>query len=152
IGRDDFEVIVGRMRESAFAVTVAERPDSWNVRFKPIVHDDVSALVARNASGVEPQIIGIRPTANREEQMGPVDRRTAVFAVDMSGWCVRLSTDPDATGVQAETDTFTFEDVLNRRRDVRILMLDEPGSHLDDGDLGSESAKHLAEFQTDVAA
>ena len=47
VGRDDLEIVVRRVREGAFAVAVAQRPDPRDVRLQLVVHDDVAALVAR---------------------------------------------------------------------------------------------------------
>ena len=140
------------MRKRAFAIALAQRPDAWNVGFEPIVHDDVSAFVACDTCRFESQIVRIRLAADGEEQMRALDRRTAFAAIDMSGHHACPSTDANAPGVQTEGDTFSGEDVLNRRRDVSVLAGDETGPRLDDRHLGPESPEHLAEFQADVAA
>src|SRR5271166_468798 len=66
---NDLEIIVGGVGEGALAVAVAERPHPRYVGAQLIVDDDVAALVPRDTRQVEPEIVGVRTTADREEQM-----------------------------------------------------------------------------------
>jgi hypothetical protein len=66
---DDLEIIVGGVGEGAFAVAVAERPHSRHVGAQLIVDDDVAAFVPRDTSLVGPEIVCVRPAADREQQV-----------------------------------------------------------------------------------
>ena len=83
VGGDDLVVVVRRVGERAFTVAVAERPDAWNVRREPIVHDNVAALVACHARGVESRDRRYSASADGEEQMRALDRWAALLAIDM---------------------------------------------------------------------
>ena len=67
--RDDLEIIIGGVGEGAFAVAVTERPHPRHVRAQLIVDDDVASLVPGDPGFVEPEIVGVRPTADREQQV-----------------------------------------------------------------------------------
>ena len=67
--RDDLEIIIGGVGEGAFAVAVAERPHPRHVRAQLIVDDYVASLVPRDPGRVEPEIVGVRATADREQQV-----------------------------------------------------------------------------------
>ena len=121
IGRHDFEVVVGRMGKRALTIAIAERPDTRDVGLQPIVHDDVTALIARDASCVEPQIVRVGLAANREKQMRAFDRRAAVLAIDVRDDGPRTSTEANALGIQTKADAFAGEEVLNGRRDLRVF-------------------------------
>jgi hypothetical protein len=67
--RDDLEIIVGGVSEGAFAVAVAERPHSRHVRAQLIADYDVASLVPGDTGRVEAEIVGVRATAAREQQV-----------------------------------------------------------------------------------
>src|SRR4029453_12545098 len=83
--------------------------------------------------------------------MCTVNRRTALFAFDTDSHGTCASTDLNAKSIQAKVDPFSGENLLNRRGDVGVFVLDKPWSHLDDCHLRTEPAKHLSEFQPNVA-
>src|SRR5271155_926463 len=55
-------------------------------------------------------------------------------------------------GFEQDLDAIRLEQLVNLSGNVRILTTQELLSVLHDGDSTAKAAKHLAEFQTDVAA
>src|SRR5262245_38220163 len=58
----------------------------------------------------------------------------------------------DTFGVEADFDTFRFEDFTDSCGDIFVLALDETIGCFEDRHLTAKAAKHLAEFKADVAA
>ena len=58
----------------------------------------------------------------------------------------------DRFGFEQDLDAIRLEQLVNFRGNVRILSTQELLSVLHDRDRTAEAAKHLAEFQTDIAA
>src|SRR5206468_4621265 len=54
---DNLVVVVRSMRKSAAAVAVAQRPDAGHIGLQLIVNGDVAAVVGRNPSLVETQVV-----------------------------------------------------------------------------------------------
>src|ERR1700730_5166262 len=69
VGRDDLEVIVGRMGESALAVAVAERPDAGHVRTQLVVDHDVAEFVGFDSGSVEAEIVRIGAPTDGQQHM-----------------------------------------------------------------------------------
>ena len=87
VGGDDLVVVVGRVRERALAVAVAQRPDPRNVGAQLIINGDVAMRVDRDTGLVEPEIVGVRPTPDRDQKMR---------AFDLGATLRRLDRDRDA--------------------------------------------------------
>src|SRR6516162_7148632 len=69
VGRDDFVIIVRRMREGTFAVAITERPDARYGGAQLIVDLNVTALVDSDARLVETEIVGVRAAPYRQQQV-----------------------------------------------------------------------------------
>src|ERR1700730_6448100 len=69
VGRDDLEVIVGCMGESALAVAIAERPDAGHVRTQLVVDHDVAEFVGFDSGSVEAEIVRIGAPTDRQQHM-----------------------------------------------------------------------------------
>ena len=67
IAGDDLEIIVGRVSESASAVTVSKSPDARDVGLQLVVHLDVAAMIDGDSGAVEPEVIGVRPPPDRQQ-------------------------------------------------------------------------------------
>ena len=111
---DDLEIIVGGVGEGAFAVAVAERPHPRHVGAQLIVDDDVAALVPGDAGLVEPEIVGVRATADREQQVRPANFGRSVCAIEAHQDVVAAPRDPDAFRLDAHPDAFAFENLGDR--------------------------------------
>ena len=101
------------MGKGAFTIAIAQRPDPRDAGLQPIVHDDVSALIARDPRSLESQIVRVWLAANCEKQMCALDRRTAVLAIDVREDGAGASTEANAAGIQTKVDAFAGEEVLN---------------------------------------
>ena len=110
IGRDDLEVVVRGVREGAAAVAVAERPDAGHVGGQAVVDRDVAALVGDHAGLVQPEVVGVRPAADRQQHVGSDDFRRAVCAVDADRHAVVMRREADALRICADRDAFALED------------------------------------------
>ena len=112
IGGDDFEIVVGRVGETAFSVTVAERPDAGYIGAQLIVYSDVTALVVLDAGPFQAQVIGIGPPADRQQQMGAVDLWCPFGAVHAGHDAVSVLANVDAFRIQPYLNAFVFHNVL----------------------------------------
>src|SRR5262249_4313703 len=140
------------MGEGALAVAVPESPDARRSGLQSVVDDDVAALVAAHPGLVEIQIVGIRPTADGQQQMRASDFGGAGGAIDLGDDLVAALGEADAFGIQPDFDAFALDDVLDRRRHILVLMTNESRRHFDDRYPAAKAAVHLAEFEADVAA
>ncbi len=62
--RNDLEIVVGGMGESAFAVAIAERVDVWLACAQVVIDGDVAARIDRDAGLVQPKIVRVRPPSD----------------------------------------------------------------------------------------
>ena len=89
IRRHDLRVVPRRVRERALPVAIAERPDPRHARSQLVVHDDVAAVVSRDAGLVEPEVVGVGTAADREQHVRPADvgapSRHSVGGDDVAG-------------------------------------------------------------------
>src|SRR5271154_2925779 len=65
---DDLEIVVRGVGEGALAVAVPESPDARRSGLQLVIDDDVATLVAAHPGFVEIQIVGIRLTADCQQQ------------------------------------------------------------------------------------
>src|SRR4029077_13290974 len=112
----------------------------------------VATLVAAHPGFVEIQIVGIRPTADCQQQMRASDFGGAGDAIDLGDDLLAALDEADAFGIQPDLDALALDDVFDRRRHVLVLVANEPGRHFDDRYLAAKTAVHLAEFEADIAA
>ena len=138
--------------EGALAVAVAERPDARRSGLQLVIDDDVAALIAADSCFIETEIVGIRPTADGQQQMRASDFRGANGAIDLGDDLVAALNEADAFGIQPDLDALALDDVFDRRRHVLVLMANQPRRHFDDRYLAAKAAVHLAEFEVDIAA
>jgi hypothetical protein len=73
VGRNDLEVVVGRVCEGAAAIAVAERPDARHVGRELIVDADVAARVGRDTGLVEPEVVRVGSTPNGQKDVAAGD-------------------------------------------------------------------------------
>ena len=84
IGCHNLEVVVRRMGESAFAITVTHRPDAGNVRPQLIVDNNVSALIRLHSRFIQAKIVGVRPPPYGQQHMRPTHLGIARVAIHMN--------------------------------------------------------------------
>src|SRR3979409_2531759 len=104
----------GGGREGAFAVAIAERPHSRHVGAQLIVDDDVAAFVPRDTSLVGPEIVCVRPAADREQQVRPANFGRSVRAIEAYEDIIAALRDPDAFRLDAQPDAFALENLGDR--------------------------------------
>src|SRR3984893_9422734 len=73
-------------------------------------------------------------------------------AIDLGDDLVAALDEADAFGIQSDLDALPLDDVFDRRRDVLVLVTNEPRRHFDDRYLAAKAAVHLAKFKADIAA
>jgi hypothetical protein len=112
IRSDDLEIVLRGVGEGALAVTVPERPDARRRGLQLVVDDDVAALIAAHPGFVEIQIVGIRPTADGQQQMRASDFGGAGDAIDLADDLVAALDEADAFRVQPDLDALALDDVL----------------------------------------
>jgi hypothetical protein len=114
IGRDDLEVVVGRVRKGASGVTVPERPDAGHAGTQLVVDLDIAELVARHACLFQTQIFGVRAPADGHQQMRADDLLDAVSRVRGYDDVVGTFGDLQLLDAQMQRDVFLAEDVGDR--------------------------------------
>ena len=152
VGRHDLVVVVRGVGEGAAAVDVTQRPDARHAGAQLFVDRDVAARIRLHARLVEPEIVGVRPASDREQQVRALDLVRVVLAVESDADAAAAPRQGDALGVEPDLDALAFENLPDRRRHLLVLARDQPRAHLDDGDAGAEAPVHLGELQADVAA
>src|ERR1700758_2863314 len=73
-------------------------------------------------------------------------------AIDLGDDLVAALDEADAFGIQSYLDALPLDDIFDRRRDVLVLVANEPRRHFDDRYLAAKAAVHLAQFEADIAA
>ena len=69
VGGDDFVVVVGRVRERAAAVDIAQRPDAGYAGGQPVVDLDEAPGIGDDAGAIKSQVVGVGDAPDREQQM-----------------------------------------------------------------------------------
>ncbi len=106
----------------------------------------------RDAGRVEAEVVGVRPAADREQDVRADNRGIAAPTIDADLDVRPVRREADALRVAADRDPLGFENVADRVRYVRILARDEPRRFLDHGDGGAEPTEDLGELEPDIAA
>jgi hypothetical protein len=150
--RDDLEIIIGGVIESAAAVTVAQRPDSRDTRLQPIVDLDIAALIHLDAGFFQAQIVGVGTPPDRQQQMAANGLWLALAAVEADRDAIRVVGEMDAFGAGADGNALGFEDRADGVRHLWVLAADQPRPLLDHRHPRSETCVDLREFQPDIAA
>ena len=140
------------MRESALAVAVAQCPDTRRTGAQLIVDRDVPVRVYRDAGRFQPEIVGIRTPANRQQHMRAANLRRAGRAFRVRHNLFAALGKADALRVHADADLLARQDLLNGRGHIFVFPLHQPRPHFQDGDPASKTPEHLAELQADIAA
>src|SRR6266511_3039957 len=136
------------MRELRPPIDVAQREHAFCAGAIGIVHRDEALRVEIDPPFAAAQVVRIRRASRGNEKVrapklaivGETNRDTARRRFE----ALRLNGD-------LETDSFAAERLLERSRGVGILVTQEVVTSVDDGHVGPESAKHLAELAADVA-
>ena len=140
------------MGKRAFAIAVTQRPDARNIGAQLIVHLDIAGFIGFHAGFVQSQVAGVRHASDCKQQVGSDYLPARIGTVQADSDAVAFLMRGHAFRVQAEQDAFSFEDLLYCLGNIFILARDEARAFLNDGDVGSKAAVHLAELQADVAA
>src|SRR5262245_66039319 len=98
------------MGEGATAVAVAERPHARYAGAELVVDLDVAAGILLDSGPVEPEIVGVRPPAGGDQEVGARDLALAPFAVERHDNVVALFLDAEALGVELNINTLAIED------------------------------------------
>src|SRR6185295_9155717 len=80
IVRHDLVIVVRSMRKCAAAVTIAKRPNTWDICSQFIIHDDVASFVGDDTGPVQPQILCVVNTSYREQKMAALHFRGPFLA------------------------------------------------------------------------
>src|SRR5204863_1992866 len=103
-----------RVRESALAVAVAERPDSRDARAELVVDHDVPPRVDRDSRLLEAQIVGIGTAADGEQHVRAVHSRRTVGTLEAGDDLFAAFGEADALRVHAHLDTLVLDDLPDR--------------------------------------
>src|SRR5262249_38138705 len=109
----DFEIVVGGVGEGAPPVAIPQRPDGGDIGAQVIGDLDVAAGVGSDACLVEAEIVRVRPTADREQQMGADDLRASSGILHRHRDLVALFCHSDNLAVDADVDIFVLQDFGN---------------------------------------
>src|SRR6185295_13892776 len=84
IVRHDLVIVVRSMRKCAAAVTIAKRPNTWDIRSQFIIHDDVASFVGDDTGPLQPQILCVGNTSYGEQKMAAQHFRWPFLATNPS--------------------------------------------------------------------
>ena len=149
---DDLEIIVGGVSEGALSVTVAERPDSFDIGGQIVAYCDITPVVQLDAGLVQAEIVRIGAPAGRQQYVRACYFRGPFGASHSDRGALRMRREPDAFGAGADMNAFPLEDIANFLGNIRIFAPDQPVAFLDDGHVGAHTAIDLREFEADIAA
>ena len=110
------------MGEGAAAIAVTERKDVRHAGAEFVVNDDVAPRVNLNSGLIKAQIIRIRPAADREQDVGGQHLGLASRAFDPDTDFGASRLESDAFRIKADRDSFGFEYLLNRRRNILVFV------------------------------
>ncbi len=151
VGGDDLVVVVRGVGEGAAAVAVSQGPHPRGAGPQLVIHLHVALLVDGNARPVEPQVVGIGPASDREQDVAAHDRGGTARALEAHRHTVLVPRQRDAGRAGAHRHALPFEQLPDRLRDVLVLARNQPWRSLDHRHPAPEAAVHLRELQADVA-
>src|ERR1700742_1763427 len=133
--------------------TFANRPDAGSRRFQLPIHTNEAACVEFHPGLREPDPIGVRNSANCNEQIAALN--LAVAGVRMHGYGKRFSGLPfnaDWPGVDQDLDTLASEYLQNFPGNVSIFPSHQLPARLDDRHATTEPPECLRHFDSNVTA
>ena len=152
VGRDDLVVVVGRMRERASPIAIAQGPDAGDVGAQLLIDADIPARISLNAGLVQAEIIGIGYTPHCQQQMRARHFTRAARAIQPDHHVACFATHAQAVGGHLHVDALGFQNLAHRLRHVFIFTGDQARAFLHDRHARAEAPIHLAELQPHVAA
>src|SRR5439155_24074943 len=84
IVRNDLVIVVRSMRKCAAAITIAKRPNTWDISSQFIIHDNIASFVGGNTGLVQPQIVCVGNTSYGEQKMAAQHFRWPFLAANTS--------------------------------------------------------------------
>ena len=148
----DLVVVVRGMREGAAAVAVAERPDVGDAGPQSVIDNDIAMRVDLDSRRFEPEVVGVRPAADREQHMGADHFGFARRAIDANRDIRAARREADAFGLEADLYALRLEDFADRVRDVFVLAGNQTRHLLHHRDRRPEAPENLRELEADVAS
>ena len=152
VGVDDLVVVIGNVGECRTALDIAERPNSRDVGFHSRIGFNIAAIVRGDSGFGQIQIGGVGLAAGSNQKMRAGDRLAALWRVECKRYFAATILDLLGLRGQLKFNAFGFEDFLQLSHDVFVFAGQNTFAAVDDGYLAAEAAKHLSEFEADVAA
>src|SRR5271157_2723707 len=140
------------MREGAAAVAVPDRPDVRDVRPQSVVDHDVAVRVGLDTRGVEPEVVGVGPAADREQHVRADLFGFASRAIDANRDIGAPRREADAFRLQANYYALRFERFADRIRNGLVLARNQARHLLHHRDRGAETPENLGELEADIAS
>ena len=142
-------VLLGLVGEHRPRNTVANRIHACRGGAELAVHGDAAPSVERDPDGVEPQIVGRRPSARGRQHPITLDRLLALAFDD-----TRRADSPRTLHLhpQADVEPLLAKQRQGLRRDIAIEPCQDAIGVLEHRHLRPQPPPHAAEFQADIAA
>lgn len=106
IVRNDLVVVVRCMRKCPPAITVAKRPNPWDIRTQLIIHDDVASFVGDDTGLIQRQIVCVGNTSDGEQEMAAPYFRCPLVTAYASDDFIPMPFDRHAVRIQPDAHTF----------------------------------------------
>jgi hypothetical protein len=131
------------MGERTASITVAECPDAFDVRGKPVIDRNKASLVDLNAGGFEPKVVRIQRAPGRDKNVAAGHDAGVPFHLDVVTGCGKGK----VLRVRMDRDALCAHDPGDRFGDILVLARGEARAALDDGHFCAKATIHLGKFQ-----
>src|SRR5450755_623007 len=152
VGAQNAEVVVGDVGERGWPLDIVERVDARDIGLQAVVGQNVAAFVYLDSGCGKVELFGIGRASRSDQEMRTGNDALFITALDrqcdMTIVCLAHAL---GGGLEENLDTILTQNLSNGLGYVLIFTSEQLGAALDDSDLAAEAAKHLPEFQTDVA-
>src|SRR5882672_2849998 len=139
------------MGESGATFAITERPNSRDGGLETAVYFDESIFVRGDAGLLETELACVWTASGGDEEMGAADARFACRACVEKRNGVGFTFSTRSARVENELNSFGFECFLELGGNLGIFTGNNLRASMQNGDATAEPAKHLAEFEADVA-
>ena len=152
IVRDNLVVVIGSMRKGAAAVAVPQCPDARHVRLQLIINDDVAAVVGRDSSPVQTQVVRVGSTSHGQKNVSAHYFWRAFFACEANGDAAIAFRQRNTFRIQPDVYALRLQNVAHSLGDVFVLPANQARSHFHNRNFASEAAIDLSELQTNITS
>src|SRR5262249_30053111 len=153
IRTNDSEIVVRNVSELRSAIDITNRIYPCDIRFKPRVDLYMPALICLDSCCRKVQVFHVGLAANRSEKVRSGQRFLATTRFQSQlNFAAIVSPNLRWLGIKHQGDAVLSKNLFNLFSDVDVFTRQKVRPSLHDGDLASETAKHLAKLESYVSA